>query len=102
SLSALIAAGSSASDIIALLLSGTPYSLLDSHEISYRCSCSREKYRSAIKKLGVRELRDMRDSGEEAEIICRFCGARHVFLPQELSDMYDERVTELRQARENR
>lgn len=101
SLSALIAAGSTDADIIASLLSGIPYSLLGSTEIAYRCSCSREKYRSAIKKLGVRELKDMRDSGEEAEIICRFCGARHVFLPRELSDMYDERVTELRQAREN-
>jgi molecular chaperone Hsp33 len=102
SLSALIAAGRADGDIIASLLSGLPYSLLDEHDIEYRCGCSREKYRSAIKKLGIRELKDMRDSGEEAEIICRFCGTRHVFSPRELADMYDERVTELRQARENR
>ena len=33
----------------------------------------REIYRSAIKGVGIVELRDMRDSGEEAEVICRFC-----------------------------
>ena len=38
----------------------------------------------------------MRDSGEETEVICRFCGERYVFPPEELVAMCAEREAELR------
>ena len=97
SLSALIGEGKTGEEIAALLFGDIPYDLLETKLIRYRCSCSREKYRSAIKGIGVRELRDMRDSGEEAEVICRFCGERYVFPPEELAAMYAERERELRE-----
>lgn len=101
SLSALIADGRGAADILPMILKDVPYSVLGESEMSYRCTCSREKYRSAIKKIGIRELKSMSEEGE-AEIICRFCGTRHVFSPAELTEMYSERVTELRSAQETR
>ena len=74
-----------------------PFDVLETKSIRYRCSCSRERYRSAIKSVGIRELRDMRDSGREAEVICRFCGERYVFPPAELAEMCAERERELRE-----
>ena len=100
SLSALIGEGKRGEEITALVFGDIPYDLLETKLIRYRCNCSREKYRSAIKGIGIRELRDMRDSGEEAEVICRFCGERYVFPPEELAAMCAEREAELRARRD--
>ncbi len=97
SLSALIGEGKTGEEIIALVFGDIPYDLLETKLIRYRCNCSREKYRSAIKGIGIVELRDMRDSGQEAEVVCRFCGERYVFPPEELREMCAEREKELRE-----
>jgi molecular chaperone Hsp33 len=100
SLSALIAEGKTASDISDIVLKGMPYSILEESEMEYKCNCERDKYRRAIKSLGILELADMRDSGEEAEIICRFCGTRYTFSQEELGKMFEERKQELKSAQE--
>ena len=100
SLSALIGEGKTGEEITALVFGEIPYDLLETKPIRYRCNCSRERYRSAIKGIGIRELRDMRDSGEEAEVICRFCGERYVFPTEELAAMCAEREAELRAKRD--
>lgn len=98
SLSALIAGGKTASDIADIIFRGIPYSILEENEMEYKCNCERDKYRRAIKSLGILELADMIKSGEEAEIICRFCGTRYAFPPEELSRMYEERKQEIKDA----
>ncbi len=97
SLSALIGEGKTGEEIAAMVFGDIPFDVLETKSIRYRCSCSRERYRSAIKSVGIRELRDMRDSGQEAEVICRFCGERYVFPPAELAEMCAERERELRE-----
>ncbi len=97
SLSALIGEGKTGEEIAAMVFGDIPFDVLETKPIRYRCSCSRERYRSAIKSVGIRELRDMRDSGQEAEVICRFCGERYVFPPAELAEMCAERERELRE-----
>ena len=97
SLSALIGEGKTGEEIAAMVFGDIPFDVLETKSIRYRCNCSRERYRSAIKSVGIRELRDMRDSGREAEVICRFCGERYVFPPAELAEMCAERERELRE-----
>lgn len=96
SLSALIAEGKTGEDISGMLFGDIPYRKMGEKSFRYECSCSREKYRAAVKSIGIQELREMRDSGEEAEIICRFCGERYAFSGAELAEMCAEREAELR------
>jgi molecular chaperone Hsp33 len=96
SLSAHIAGGRTAADIAGLIFTSIPYSLIDEAEIEYRCNCERDKYRRALKSLGPRELAYLREGGEEAEIICRFCGTRYA-CSQGVGEMYYEAEAELRQ-----
>lgn len=96
SLSALIAESRTGEDISGMIFGSIPYRKMGEKRFHYACSCSRERYRTAVKSVGIQELREMRDSGEEAEIICRFCGERYVFSPAELAEMCAEREGELR------
>jgi molecular chaperone Hsp33 len=95
SLSALIAEGLTAADIAGKIFDAIPYSKIEEAGVDYLCPCGRDKYRRALKSLGLNELAEMRDSGEEAEIICRFCGTRYAFTTEELGKMYDERAEEI-------
>ena len=97
SLSRLIAEGKGAEEIAALVFGEIPYEAVGQSETRYRCSCSREKYRRSIKGIGVRELADMAGSREGAEVVCRFCGEKYFFPPEEVDAMLTERKAELRQ-----
>ena len=97
SLSALIAEGKTAGDVAALVFGDIPYDPVGESEARYKCSCEREKYRRSIKSIGIRELKDMAESREGAEVVCRFCGERYFFPPEELDAMLAERKAELRE-----
>lgn len=102
SLSALIAEGKTAQDVAGLIFGDLPYRELEQRPAEYRCNCARERYRRSIRSIGLLELREMRDSGEEAEVVCRFCGERYVFPHAELAEMYDERLAALREKKRSR
>ena len=101
-ISGLMARNVDAEQLADMLFGEIPHEVLETREISYQCNCAREKYRKSIKSIGIQELKEMADSGEEAEVICRFCGERHVFEPLELQAMYAERLAELREAKKRR
>ncbi len=98
SLSALIAEGKKAEDVAAMVFGDVPWSRMGERETRFRCSCSREKYRSSIKSIGIRELRDIAEAGEGAEVVCRFCGEKYWFPPEETAAMLAERTAELKSA----
>ncbi len=98
SLSALIAEGKTAEDIADLVFGELPRDKMEEKELRYRCNCAREKYRRSIKSIGIRELRDMAQSREGAEVVCRFCGEVYFYPPEEVDAMLAERTEELRSA----
>ena len=73
----------------------TLFDLVGESEARYKCTCEREKYRRSIKSIGIRELTDMARSREGAEVVCRFCGERYFFPPEEPDAMLSERKAEL-------
>lgn len=50
-----------------------PYTLLETHDIFFRCGCSREKVERALLSLGPDELHDMVKQKEGTEVTCEFC-----------------------------
>ncbi|NTV49138.1 MAG: Hsp33 family molecular chaperone HslO [Geobacteraceae bacterium] len=59
--------------IIQDLFGDIPYTVLESHDIFFRCGCGQEKVERALITLGAEELRDMRTKESGAEVICEFC-----------------------------
>lgn len=53
-------------------------------DVQYKCTCSRERFLSAVLSLNETELEDMREKGEPIETSCQFCGAVHTFEISEL------------------
>jgi molecular chaperone Hsp33 len=62
-----------AEGVIRELFGDIPYTILESHEIFFRCGCGVEKVEQALLTLGIEALRDMRTKENGAEVSCEFC-----------------------------
>ena len=82
----MIASGMSASEIIAEAFDGLEYDLFDEFDIGYKCTCSREKYLTALAGLSDADLGDLAKDGEPVEACCNFCGSKYVFSMDEILD----------------
>ncbi len=88
--SSYIQGGMTPAEIADTVLSGIPYDPFDEIEVEYRCTCSRERMKSGLLKLGERELCSLFDEqsaeGKERtlECLCRFCNNTYVFTEQDL------------------
>ena len=59
--------------VIRELFGDIAYTILESHDIFFRCGCGQEKVERALLTLGSDELRDMKEKEGGAEITCEFC-----------------------------
>jgi len=62
-----------AGGIVGELFGDIPYTVLESHDIFFRCGCGREKVERALLAVGREELRDMQSKDSGAEVTCEFC-----------------------------
>ena len=62
-----------AEGVIRELFGDIPYTVLESHDIFFRCGCGQEKVERALLTLGSEELRDMRSKESGARVTCEFC-----------------------------
>ena len=60
---------------------------MDSTEISFACSCSKERLLGVFRSLGALELQSMIDEQGGAEVVCHFCGETYLFTRQDLEQM---------------
>ncbi len=56
-----------------------PYTVLESHDIFFRCGCSQEKVERALITMGAKELMDMKAMDNGAEVTCEFCRKTYSF-----------------------
>ncbi len=56
-------------------------------DVSYRCSCSRERVQRALLGLGRSELEKLINDGEEVKLHCDFCNKDYVFEVSEIKDL---------------
>jgi len=60
--------------------------VLESKELKFQCTCSREKTIVAVKLLGVDAVDDIIKKNETVEVICDFCKTKYEITPEELKD----------------
>ena len=92
--SQMVAQGLSLKEMADEVMLGVPWRELEQQPLEYRCSCNRERLRGALLSLGYQQLKelwqDKQQDGESAEVVCRFCGEKYNFEPDELKQMVDE------------
>ena len=59
--------------LLAEIFGTVSYTLLETHDIFFRCGCSQEKVERALLSLGQAELDDICRKQEGAEVRCEFC-----------------------------
>lgn len=58
--------------------------ILDFKNISWNCDCSKDRFESALATIGKKDLKEIIDEDESAEIVCQFCEKEYNFNKEEL------------------
>ena len=82
-----ILAEDGAEAVMAQVMKGLDLHLVEQHGIAWRCSCSRERIRTALESIGAQALREMAEDGKGADVDCQFCGKRYAFPARALEEM---------------
>ena len=68
--------------------------ILDSAKPVLHCDCSKQRLEQMVISLGKKEIQDMIDKDQGAEIVCRFCNKKYWFDAQELEALLDKATKE--------
>ncbi len=74
-------------EVAAGSLRGFPLELLETREVVFRCSCSRERTLDILRCTGPEELRALLEEQGGAEVTCNFCRERYEFSEPELRQL---------------
>ena len=87
SVTEMLGEGKTPADILAILFAAIPHQLTTSKQLTYTCSCSREKMERAVFSLGNAEINSLLDSASGVEVQCEFCRDSYRFSNEDLEKM---------------
>ncbi len=73
--------------LIGRLFGKIPYTLLESHDLFFRCGCSRDKVERALLSFDSAELRDMIEKDGGTSVTCEFCRQSYRFDQNDLEQL---------------
>ncbi len=85
--------GCTAIELLREVLCEFELEILDTNQVEYRCSCSRERVVKALISLGRDELKDLIEEQGEIEMTCQFCDEIYHFEKSELVDIYSSMLS---------
>ena len=85
--SAHLAAGETAQQVVEQVLSGFELEVLERTPVEYRCYCSRERVSRALVAMGREELEALIEEQGCAELTCQFCDAVYEFDKAQLQEL---------------
>ena len=69
------------------ILRGFNPKVLETKELFYKCDCSRERTEKALISLGEKEIRDIIEEDQGAELVCHFCDSKYEFTKEDLEEI---------------
>jgi len=88
-LSQLLLDGKNPAEILSLLFKKVPHKKIGERELTYSCSCSRAKMEGALFSLGEKDIRQLLEKEDGAEVRCEFCRQSYRFGRDELSRLLE-------------
>ena len=79
SVTAMLEDGMLPEDILVELVGSFGLQITQKHEVSFACSCSKERIEKALISIGAKDIREMIDEGRPVEVGCQFCGRKYTF-----------------------
>lgn len=87
SVTALLDAGHSPEQILAILLEGLSPEITEKTPVCFSCNCSKERVEKALISIGRKQLQEMIDEGKEIQVNCHFCNKNYAFSVKELEEL---------------
>ena len=84
SITKMLSDNMSIEEILRLALKNFEVEVLYEQEIEYKCNCTRQRVEKALISMGKKELEEMAEEMENAEIKCHFCDKVYNFSNKEL------------------
>ncbi|QPC47995.1 Hsp33 family molecular chaperone HslO [Mangrovibacillus cuniculi] len=88
--SKLIERGLTPEEILETILGKENVKFLETQPVTFRCTCSKERFGNAIISLGSEEIQEIIDTEGQAEAQCHFCNEKYVFIKEELEELLEE------------
>lgn len=88
-ISKLIQKGLTPEEILEEVLGQKP-DVLETMPVKFHCSCSKDRFETAILGLGKKEIQDMIEEDGKAEAVCHFCNEKYLFTKEELEELRDK------------
>lgn len=86
-ISDFIRSGGTPEELLAMIFEGVPFYRLETRDLFYRCTCSRERIERVLITLGREELEEIITKQGETDITCEFCRTGYHFDRRELEDL---------------
>ncbi len=71
-------------------ISGNSYQHLETLDLNYYCTCSREKFEKGLISLGKEQLEEIITDDKKVETVCHFCNSRYQFDEEDLKKLMKE------------
>lgn len=88
-LSQLLLDGTSPAELLSLLFKEVPHKKIGQRELIYSCSCTRAKMEGALFSLGEKDIRQLLEKEDGAEVRCEFCRQSYRFGRNELAKLLE-------------
>lgn len=84
SVTMMLEKGLTPEQMLEMVLDGFDIEFTDKKDVEFKCDCSREKFLAKIKMLSQQDKKDLAAPGEPIEVVCRFCGKKYTYTPEEI------------------
>lgn len=71
-------------------ISGNSYQHLETLDLKYFCTCSREKFEKGLISLGKEQLEEIINEDKKVQTVCHFCNSKYDFNEEELNNLLNE------------
>lgn len=88
--SQLIQEGKTGREIVKMIVGNEDFSVLKNTPIKFKCSCSKERFRSGIKLLGYNTVNKIFQDDRKISATCQYCHHTYEFDEDELHEILNE------------
>ncbi|MEN1939077.1 redox-regulated molecular chaperone HslO [Paenibacillus sp. 102] len=85
--SKLIEQGLSPEELLYEVLGEDKVKVLETMDVQFNCTCSRERIETVLISLGKEELQQVREEEDETEVHCHFCNERYKFSKEDITNI---------------
>ncbi|MTI65193.1 MAG: Hsp33 family molecular chaperone HslO [Firmicutes bacterium] len=89
SISKYIDDGYKPEDILKEIFSDFNMKVTDTQKVDFSCDCNKERMKEALISLGEKEIKEIIQEDEKAELVCHFCNTKYNFKKDELQELIE-------------